>query len=104
MVFLITACSALGQEDNTADDVGKGHRLAAVLCAICHVAASDQRFAPTLNPPAPSFGSIAQRKDANADSLQNFMSKKHPSSDNPRSYLTNDQVRQVVAYLLSLRK
>jgi len=108
VVFWMAVCSAWGQEGNTAEDVRKGHELAATVCAICHVAAPDQPFIPTLNPPAPSFESIAQRTDINADSLQHFISTTHRGLDNPNGmpypYLTDSQVKDVAAYLLSLRK
>jgi mono/diheme cytochrome c family protein len=96
------------QERNGADTVSKGHDLAAIICANCHVAASDQRFAPVLNPPAPSFASIAQRPNTDADSLQKFITTTHRGLDNskgmPNPYLMDYQVTQVVAYILSLRK
>ncbi len=107
-VFWLSVFSAWSQEGNTADEVRKGHQLAAMLCANCHVAAPDQPFMPILNPPAASFDSIAQRKDLTADWLQNFMTTTHRGLDNPKGmpnpYLADYQVKQVVAYLLSLRK
>jgi len=111
-----TALVALGvmispvwaQQANTADDVRKGHDLAAIVCANCHMAAADQRFAPILSPPAPSFESIAQRPDINADYLDRFLTTTHRGIDNPKGmpnpYLMDYQVKQVTAYILSLRK
>jgi len=91
-----------------ADDVRKGHDLAAIVCANCHVAAADQRFKPILNPPAPSFESIAQRPDTSAESLEKFMTTTHRGLDNPAGmpnpYLMDYQLKQAVAYILSLRK
>jgi hypothetical protein len=72
------------------------------------VAASDQRFMPVLQPPAPSFDSIAQRNDTNADSLRTFITTTHRGLDHPKGmpnpYLADYQITQVVAYILSLRK
>lgn len=106
--FGIVVCAASAQDGNSADEVRKGHDLAAVLCANCHVAASDQRFAPILDPPAAPFAEIAQRKDITADSLEKFMMTTHRGLDNPKGmpnpYLMDYQVKEVVAYLLSLRK
>lgn len=108
VVFWLAGCSAWGQERNRPDDVRKGHHLATMLCATCHIAASDQSYQPTLNPPAPSFESIAQRKDVTADSLQNFLTTTHDGLDKPdgmpNPYLADFQVKEIVAYLLSLRK
>ena len=108
VVFWMAVCSAWGQEGDTADDVSNGHHLAVMVCAICHVAAADQANLPILHPPAPSFESIAQRKDINADSLRNFLTTTHAGVDNPRGMpkpeIADFQVKQVIAYLLSLRK
>ena len=51
------------------DEEQKGHRLAITVCAICHLAAPDQAHEPSLDPPAPSFESIVQRKDFSAEWL-----------------------------------
>jgi mono/diheme cytochrome c family protein len=104
----LTTGPAFTRPSNTADDVRKGHDLAALVCANCHVAAADQRFTPVLNPPAPSFESIAQRSGTTAESLEKFMTTTHRGLDNPggmpNPYLMDYQVKQVVAYMLSLRK
>ena len=104
----IVAGAAFAQPADKADDVRKGHDLAAMVCASCHVAAADQRFTPVLNPPAPSFESIAQRPDTTAESLEKFMTTTHRGLDNPggmpNPYLMDYQVKQLVAYILSLRK
>ena len=104
----ICICSAAGQETTSADDLRTGHRLAIMVCAFCHVAAPDQANMPILNPPAPSFESIAQRTDVTADWLENFITTTHRGLDNPSGMpnpsLLDYQVKQVTAYLLSLRK
>ena len=104
----IGICSAVGQETTSADDLRKGHRLAIMVCAFCHVAAPDQARMPILDPPAPSFESIAQRTDVTADWLEKFISTTHRGLDNPSGMpnpsLLDYQVKQVAAYLLSLRK
>jgi len=108
VVFWMAICSGWAQETNVAQTARKGHDLAAIICANCHVAAADQRFMPVLNPPAPSFETIAQRPDTNADSLQKFMTTTHRGLDHPKGmpnpYLADYQITQVVAYILSLRK
>jgi cytochrome c1 len=114
--WFVAACVAVyvagfparAQEGNTANEVNKGHELAAIVCSNCHLAAADQRFPPILNPPAPSFTSIAQRKDVTAESLAKFITTTHRGLDNPSGMpnpsLADYQVKEVVAYLLSLRK
>jgi mono/diheme cytochrome c family protein len=100
---------ALAQQAQTdSDDVQKGHRLAVTLCGICHVAASDQRFPPELASPAPSFASIVRRKEFNADWLTHFMNTTHRGLDNPAGMpnpeLMDYQIKEIVAYMASLRK
>lgn len=108
VVFWMAVCSAWGQEGNSAAEIRAGHQLAAMLCGTCHVATPDQPFMPILNPPAPSFESIVQRKDLNADWLKNFLTTTHRGLDMPNGmpnpYLADYQVKQVIAYLMSLRK
>jgi mono/diheme cytochrome c family protein len=107
-VLWMSVGPAPAQQADPAETVRKGHDLAAVVCANCHVAAPDQRFSPVLNPPAPSFDSIAQRADANADSLEKFLATTHRGLDNPKGmpnpYLMDYQINEVIAYILSLRK
>lgn len=104
----IGVCSASGQEATSTDDLRKGHQLAIMVCAFCHVAAPDQARMPILDPPATSFESIAQRTDINAEWLENFISTTHRGLDNPSGMpnpsLLDNQIKQVTAYLLSLRK
>jgi cytochrome c1 len=107
----VALCVAMGSaraQDATAGDIRKGHDLASTVCAICHVGAPDQAHKPLMNPPAPSFESIAQRKDINADSLRKFITTTHRGLDSPVGMPNPDlmdfQVKDVVAYILSLRK
>ena len=90
------------------DDVRTGHHLASMLCDECQSAARDQAYPPTRDPPAPSFESIAQRKDVNADSLEHFLKTTHEGLDNPKGMenpgLVDFQVKAIVAYILSLRQ
>jgi mono/diheme cytochrome c family protein len=100
----------LAQEGHTLDpdEVQKGHRLAVTLCAICHVAAPDQRFPPELARPAPSFASIVQRRTFNAAWLTHFMTTTHRGLDKPSGManpeLMDYQIKEIVAYMLSMRK
>lgn len=108
LVLSVTVGAARAQQSQNADDIRQGHQLAAMLCAQCHVAAADQRFMPEINPPAPPFATIAQRPDLSADWLKTYLATTHRGLDNPKGmpnpYLADYQVRQVSAYLLSLRK
>ena len=61
-----------------------------------------------LNPPAPSFESLAQRTSVSAEWLEQCISTTNRGLDNPSGMpnmsLLDYQVKQVGAYLLSLRK
>jgi hypothetical protein len=102
LLFLLwlTGSAAWGQTAGTADEERKGRHLSIMLCTSCHVVAPDQPYAPTLNPPAPSFQSIAQRAGTSADWLHRFLITTHQ----PDPYLADFQIQQISAYLLSLRK
>jgi mono/diheme cytochrome c family protein len=109
----ISAFSALAtaqaqQASSAADDVQKGRYLAGLICSICHVAGPDQLVEPILRPPAPSFETIAQRSTTSADSIRTFLTTTHRNISNPAGMpnpeLLDFQMRQVEAYLLSLRK
>jgi mono/diheme cytochrome c family protein len=108
LAFGVVLGSARAQEGSVADDVQQGHRLAIIICSNCHIAARDQPFEPILRPPAPSFESIAQRGTINADSVRTFLTTTHRDIGNPAGMpnpqLLDFQIKQVGAYLLSLRK
>jgi len=113
-MFTVILCwlvgPALAQQAQTLDpdEVQKGHRLAVTICAICHVAAPDQRFPPELASPAPSFASIVRRREFNADWLTHFMTTTHRGLDTPAGMpnpeLMDYQIKEIVAYMSSLRK
>jgi len=107
-ITLVTGHSAKGQENATADAVGRGHHLAVEVCSICHLAAPDQEHLPLLRPSAPPFEAIAQRKDVDADYLHKFLTTTHRDLKTEKGMsnplLANFQVNEVTAYILSLRK
>jgi mono/diheme cytochrome c family protein len=108
----LVSCLALGVLGGAAgaqeDDVAKGHHLATLICSACHVAAPDQDFEPILRPPAPPFASIAQRSNVTADFLSTFLTTTHRDITNPNGMpnplLLDYQVKEISAYILSLRK
>lgn len=107
IALLAATCPAWGQAVSS-DEVRTGHHLAVMLCDECHIAAGDQAYPPTRDPPAPSFESIAQRQDVSAVSLEHFLKTTHEGLDNPKGMenpgLADFQVKAIVAYILSLRK
>ncbi len=95
------------QEPAQADDVRAGRALSLKLCTACHLVLPNQEMMPLLRPPAPAFRAIANRPGVTADSLRRFLSETHSSirstKDMPNPELTEDQTRQAVAFLMSLR-
>ena len=106
IVFGVIANSAWAED--AIDDVQNGRRVAFLICYACHVVGPDQRSAPTLVPPAPSFDSIAQRPDISAESIERFLTTTHRDASNlramPSPELIDSYMKQVVAYILSLRR
>ena len=106
------AASAAASNNPAADDaaaeVRKGHHLATLLCTTCHVVAPDQLYAPTSDPPAPSFAAIAQRADVTAASLRHFLTTTRDGLENPKGMpnpgLVGFQMKAITAYILSLRQ
>jgi mono/diheme cytochrome c family protein len=87
--------------------VAAGHDFALQVCAPCHVVANDQKSAPMLNPPAPSFSAIAQSNDLSEATLRKFLSTLHRNIGRdgkmPNWLLADFQIDEIVAYLLSLK-
>ena len=106
--LLVAAYPLWAEEGANSDEVRAGHKLAVLVCGNCHVAATDQPNEPILRTPAASFESIAKRKDVSADWIESFLKTTHRGLDNPKGMpnpqLLDFQIKQVTAYLLSLRK
>ena len=108
--FILWMASSLAwsQAASTIDDASNGRHLAVMLCTGCHVVAPGQPYAPTMNPPAASFQSIAQRAGTTVESLRNFLTTTHHGLDNPNGMpdpmLADFQIREISAYVLSLRR
>ena len=83
-----------------------GHDLALRLCTPCHIVSPEQEFAPTFTGP-PDFHSIANRPDTTAKSLRKFLATTHTTISNPKNMpnpqLTNDQIRDIARFIVSLR-
>lgn len=108
VLFFIGPAWPQTDQTSNADDVAKGHFIAITICAICHLAAPDQPYEPLMNPPAPSFASIVGRRKYDAKTLTVFLHTTHRGLDYPKGMPSSDlmdyQIRQVVAYFLSLYK
>ncbi|HTZ79335.1 MAG TPA: hypothetical protein VMC10_15580 [Stellaceae bacterium] len=78
-----------------------GRAFALETCTPCHVVSPSQK-APPRFAVAPSFQSIADLPSTTALSLQTFLVTPHPTM--PNLVLSADEVGNVVAYILSLKK
>ena len=92
LVELVSSGSAF------AADAERGERLARRWCAACHVVAADQRQA---NADAPSFATIASRRDFNARRLTFLLLSPHPVM--PELALRRGEAEDIVAYIEKLR-
>jgi mono/diheme cytochrome c family protein len=108
MVCFLIAGSAWGQDAGKAEDIRQGHSLSSGLCSICHLATPDQTTLPMMRPPAPPFAKILRRDDLTAEWLTNFLKTTHRGLDVPNGMpnpdLADFQIKQIVAYLMSVRQ
>lgn len=109
-VSLLTAILPLGASAQDAKDtIAAGKNTALIVCSVCHVVAPDQPFAPRLEQRTPSFAEIANRSNVTAESLRRFITTTHWDERSipitmPNPQLIDEQVTDVVGYILSLRK
>jgi cytochrome c len=95
---LICGSSEISAQMRTADPK-RGHELAQKLCAGCHLIAPAATAAT--NPDVPSFASIARRQGNTAERLAGRIIVPHPPM--PDTHLTVAELRDIVAYVLSLK-
>ena len=97
-VFLFAATIA-GIGPSAAQNLPDGERIAKTWCAGCHRVSPEEGGRP--NDAVPSFSSIAQMKSTTQMSLQAFLSTSHARM--PDYSLSRNEIRNVSAYILSLR-
>lgn len=83
-----------------AADVGRGRVVADRLCTGCHVTSAGSG-ATTANSDVPSFAAIAKRPDTNAERLAGRIIVPHPAM--PDTQLTVAEIRDVIAYILTMK-
>jgi mono/diheme cytochrome c family protein len=88
------------QDSPVHPDVAEGDRLAHTLCTNCHVVETHSPVIRTDR--VPSFSWIANQEGLTSTSLQIWLSKSHERM--PDLNLTRDEIREVSAYILSLRR
>jgi len=89
-------------------DVEAGRHLALLACTGCHIVAPDQPFKPIYAGPPypPNFKDIANRSNLTAAALQHHLETLPAVPQNsrmPNQVLSSEELRNVVAFILSLR-
>jgi mono/diheme cytochrome c family protein len=92
-IALLSANPAMAQDGEA------GHRLAERWCQGCH---NVGRMQVPLRDTVPSFAAIARMPSATQTSLTAFLMTPHPTM--PNYSLTRQEIRDVVAYILSLKE
>jgi mono/diheme cytochrome c family protein len=103
-LFASAVLGTLGMATTTrAQDIGdsvQGRQLAVDLCASCHAVGAHQTQSPVAA--APSFEAIARTPGITAAALTVWL-RAHSHPTMPNIILSQQQVRDVSAYLLSLQ-
>ncbi len=94
--LLLTLTSALAQP---AGDARRGRELATRLCTNCHVV--DRQASGPVRADVPGFPAIANRAGVTAERLAGAIIIPHPAM--PGVQLTTAEIRDIVAYILSLK-
>ena len=76
-----------------------GGAIAERWCASCHLVSAGQTAAVA---DVPTFPSIAQRTDSEIEALEGFLADPHPPM--PDMSLTRSEIRDLLAYIRSLRE
>jgi mono/diheme cytochrome c family protein len=111
-VIALTLAAGLGSlaqaQEAKSDLAAAGRDFALKVCANCHVVAKDQKVAPLLKPPAPSFAALAARSDISEESLRKLLSSPHGDLGRhgkmPNPQLGDYQIDKIVAYFMSLKQ
>ena len=105
-LIAILAGTANAKEPADRGNADAGRELALRACTGCHIVSDDQRFPPLLTG-APGFREIANRPNVTAASLRRTIAALPQVPRNGRManpLLTNDQLADVAAYIMTLRE
>jgi mono/diheme cytochrome c family protein len=97
VLMSLIAAGAWGQED--VGDPEAGFVVASEICASCHAITREQAMLPVLE--GPRFDDVADTPGMTPMALFVWMRTSHPTM--PNIILAPDEVRNVVAYILSLK-
>lgn len=97
---VILAAALVAATGAHAHDIANGKAIAQVWCSNCHLV--DPRDQRPARDATPTFPSIAQKKSTTAASLAAFLKARHGAM--PDLSLSRDEIEDVSAYILSLRR
>ena len=95
-MLLALASEALAQDA----DVEAGAAYAREVCAACHAVLANEQHSPL--PQAPNFQSVADTPGMTELALSVWLQSSHPTM--PNIILEQDDMRNVIAYIRSLKK
>ena len=101
-IILFTAAALLAAGAARAQDFSTGKGVAQVWCSDCHLVDPLERKSGRDS--APTFLSIARMKSTTEASLAAFLSTPHGRGRMPDLVLNREEIQDVSAYILSLRK
>lgn len=96
-ILALSAVSAHAQDGN----IAAGHAFAREACNACHMLEAKQKK-PRRIVIGPAFRDIANTRGITATALRVFLTTSHPTM--PNLILTPDEITDVIAYILSLRR
>jgi len=100
VLLAAVAASPAGAQTQTAGgNAQRGREIAERLCATCHAVSASP--SATVSADVPPFAAIARRPDATAERLAGRIIIPHPAM--PAMQLTVAEIRDVIAYILSLK-
>jgi mono/diheme cytochrome c family protein len=99
MTLVVLVASPCGAHAQTAGDPTKGHQFVQQICSECHNTEKGQR--PSPNGQAPNFETIARTPGMTAIALTAALRTPHRTM--PNVIVADDDLRNVVAYVLSLQ-
>jgi mono/diheme cytochrome c family protein len=88
-----------GAHAQTAGDAAKGHQYVQQICSECHSVEKGQR--PVTERPSPNFETVAKTPGMTAIALTAVL--RTPHRNMPNIIIADDDLRNVVAYILSLQ-
>ncbi|RTL72251.1 MAG: c-type cytochrome [Hyphomicrobiales bacterium] len=98
---VLSVASAAAQPRLGLGDAAAGKQLAERLCATCHAVAPAATATATANTDIKSFASIAARPNLTAEQLAGRIIIPHPAM--PDTQLKVSEIRDIIAYILSLK-